>query len=360
MKYHVDLKKNDPAYLQLYIALREDIVGGVYTFGARLPSKRLLSEETGVSVITVEHAYSILCDEGYAESRERSGYYVIYREKDFISVGEAPAARKIPEKAVDHSASSFPFSVLSKTMRRVLSEYGERILIKSPSRGCDELIEAIRAYLARSTGISVRSEQIIIGAGAEYLYGLIVQLIGQDRVFAIEDPSYEKIENVYRAYGVRYDKLALAQDGIKTSELERSEATVLHITPFNSFPSNVTADASKRNEYIRFAKERNGYIVEDNFDSELTVSTKTEDTVFSLDPDGSVIYINTFSHTIAPSFRVGYMLLPSALLEIFDKNLGFYSCTVPVFEQYTIAELINSGDFERHINRVRRTRRKNR
>lgn len=360
MKYHVDQKTNTAAYLQLYIALREDIVSGVYQYGTKLPSKRLLSEETGVSVITVEHAYSILCDEGYAESRERSGYYVIYREKDFISVGEVSTVRKISEKNTDHLASAFPFSVLSKTMRRVISEYGDRILIKSPSRGCDELIEAIRAYLARSTGISVRAEQIIIGAGAEYLYGLIVQLIGHDRVFAIEDPSYEKIEKVYRAHGVRYDKLKLSHDGIKTSELERTEATVLHITPFNSFPSNITADASKRNEYIRFAKERNGYIVEDNFDSELTVSTKSEDTVFSLDPDGAVIYVNTFSHTIAPSMRVGYMLLPSGLLDVFDKNFGFYSCTVPVFEQYTIAELINSGDFERHINRVRRMRRKNR
>ena len=189
---------------------------------------------------------------------------------------------------------------------------------------------------------------------------MIVQLLGCERVFAVEDPSYEKIEKVYRAYGVKYDKLKLSHDGIKTSELERTAASVLHITPFNSFPSNITADASKRNEYIRFAKERGGYIVEDNFDSELTVSTKSEDTVFSLDPNGSVIYVNTFSRTIAPSVRVGYMLLPEQLLKEFDKKLGFYSCTVPAFEQYTIAELINSGDFERHINRVRRARRKDR
>lgn len=360
MKYHVDQKNSAPAYLQLYVALREDIVKGAYSFGARLPSKRLLSEETGVSVITVEHAYSILCDEGYAEARERSGYYVIYREKDFLSVGERVERIPAGRTQTHVSRGDFPFSVLSRTMRKVLSEYGDRILVKSPSRGCAELIEAIRAYLARSTGISVRSEQIIIGAGAEYLYGLIVQLIGHDRVFAIEDPSYEKIEKVYRACGIRYDKLKLAHDGIKTSELESTQATVLHITPFNSFPSNITADASKRNEYIRFVKERGGYIVEDNFDSELTVSTKAEDTVFSLDPDGAVIYVNTFSHTIAPSMRVGYMLLPNGLVDLFDSKLGFYSCTVPVFEQYTIAELINSGDFERHINRVRRMRRKNR
>ena len=133
---------------------------------------------------------------------------------------------------------------------------------------------------------------------------------------------------------------------------------MLHITPFNSFPSGITASVSKRHEYLRWAQKRNGYIIEDNYASELTVSKKNEDTVFSLSQDQSVIYLNTFSETISPSVRIGYMVLPEKLVDVFEEKLGFYSCTVPVFEQYVLAELINNGDFERHINRVRRAKRK--
>lgn len=357
MKYSIAGSDQKSAYLQLYLQLREDIVSGIYKYGAKLPSKRLLSEESGVSVITVEHAYSILCDEGYAEAKQRSGYYVIYRQGDFLSVGEM--ARPHKTKTVGESKSEFPFSVLAKTMRKVLSDYAERILIKSPNHGCPELRCAIAEYLARSNGIQVEPRQIIIGSGAEYLYSLIVALLGNDRVFALEDPSYDKIKRVYESLGVKCDMLKLGGDGIKTAELERTEATVLHVTPFNSFPSNITADASKRNEYIGWAKRKNGYIVEDNYDSELTVSRKNEDTVFSLDSESRVIYLNTFSRTVAPSVRVGYMILPEGLIGMFDEKLGFYSCTVPVFEQYVLAELIESGDFERNINRIRRRRRKN-
>ena len=233
------------------------------------------------------------------------------------------------------------------------------ILVKSHNCGCPELRSAIARYLARSNGISVLPEQIIIGAGTEYLYSLIVQLLGKGKIFAVEDPSYEKIRKVYLANGATVDPLKMGRDGILTDELESTKANFLHVTPFNSYPSGVTADASKRNEYLRWADKRAGYIIEDNFDSELTVSKKNEDTLFSLSKNENVIYLNTFSRTIAPSFRVGYMILPQKLLSKFENELGFYSCTVPVFEQYVLAELINSGDFERHINRVRRMRRNN-
>ncbi len=356
MKYHIDQESDKSAYLQLYMQLRSDIVGNVYEYGMKLPSKRLLAEESGVSVITVEHAYNILCDEGYVEARQRSGYYVIYRERDFVSVAEEVS--NMINKQEHNAKVEFPFSVIAKTMRKVLNDYGERILVKSPNHGCSELRDAIARYLARSNGIEVDGGQIIIGSGSEYLYSLIAQLLGKDRVFGLENPSYDKIRRVYQACGVECDLLKLGNDGIKTSELEKTSASVLHITPFNSFPSSVTANASKRNEYIRWAKERDGYIVEDNYDSELTVSRKNEDTVFSLEPKETVIYLNTFSRTVAPSIRVGYMILPEKLVDLFSDKLGFYSCTVPVYEQYVLAELLNSGDFERHINRVRRRRRK--
>ncbi len=358
MKYSVDKKSGKSAYIQLYEQLRKDIVGGAFAYGSKLPSKRIIAEETEVSVITVEHAYAILCDEGYVEARERSGYYVIYKSDDFLSVSDSDIlpVRKNENLNFQHE---FPFSLLAKTMRKVLSDYGEEILVKSDNQGCERLRNAISSYLARSIGISASPEQIIIGAGAEYLYSLIVQLLGEERIFALEDPSYEKIRKVYEANGVSCDMLSLVSDGIKTGELERTKATVLHITPFNSYPSGICASASKRREYLNWAEKRSAFIIEDNFESELTVSKKNEDTVFSLSDKQNVIYLNTFSKTIAPSIRVGYMVLPEKLLSDFETKLGFYSCTVPVFEQLVLAELINNGDFERHINRVRRNRRKN-
>ena len=356
MKYRIDLQSPRSAYLQLYHQLREDIVSGVYPNGRKLPSKRLLAEQTGVSVITVEHAYAILCDEGYLEPHERSGYFVSYSAADCFPVAENRAAAEKPD--LHGLTGEFPFSVLAKTMRRVLSDYGEGILVRSPNNGCAELRRAVCAYLARCRGITVSPEQIVIGSGAEYLYGLIVQLLGRERVFALEDPSYEKIRRVYLANGVRCDLLRLGNDGILSSELKRTNASVLHVTPFHSFPSGVTASAGKRSEYVRWAAERGGYLVEDDFDSEFTLSSKAEDTLFSLEPKRSVLYLNTFTKTIAPSMRLGYMVLPEAQVEPFEKTVGFYSCTVPVFEQYVLAELLNNGDFERHINRVRRRRRK--
>ena len=365
MNYHINPSNNKPAYLQLYEALKRDIVAGVFVYGSRMPSKRILAEETGISVITVQHAYEILCEEGYLEGRQRSGYFAVYKDSDFMSVADgvedfgaiSVTERNIPTDA-NKKKTAFPFSVLSKTMRKVLLDYGDSILVKSPNHGCEQLRGAIASYLKRSNGMSVLPEQIIIGSGAEYLYSLIVQLLGKNRIFGLENPSYNKIKQVYEANGVSCDMLTMGADGIKTQELNRTESSVLHITPFNSFPSGITADVSKRLEYLQWAKQRNAYIIEDNYAAELTVSMKNDDTVYSMAKDVSVIYLNTFSETIAPSMRAGYLVLPERLLEEFEEKLGFYSCTVPVFEQYVLAELINSGDFERHINRVRRERRK--
>ena len=356
MKYSIEKSSGKSAYLQLYEQLRRDIEAGAYPFGTKLPSKRILSEEIGMSVITVEHTYALLSEEGYIESRERSGYFVIYKEGDFISHSPEKMSHPIPHSPAPKAP--FPFSVMAKAMRKVLADCGEGIFERSPNTGCPALRRVISAYLRRSVGIDASPEQIIIGAGAEYLYGLVVQLLGKDKVYALEDPSYETIRRVYYAHGAVCRMLPLGGDGIKSSALEKSDANVLHVTPFNSYPSLISAGAGKRREYIRWAKGRGAVIVEDNYDSELTVSKKNEETVFSLSPEDSVIYINTFSQTIAPSVRVGYMVIPPSMLGDFESRLGFYSCTVPIFDQYVLAELIGSGEFERHINRVRRERRK--
>lgn len=356
MKYYVDINNGKAAYIQLYEQIKRDIVAGFYAYGQRLPSKRVTAADTHVSVITVEHAYQLLCDEGYVQARERSGFYVIYKKSDFLSMGKSTERDIQRAVSVPAKKGGFPFSLLAKKMRKVIADYGERILVKSPNSGCAELQSAISLYLARNIGIVAEPSQIIIGSGAEYLYGIIVQLLGVG-VYALEKPSYDRIAKVYECYSVECDFLQLGQDGILSEELGRTRAKVLHVTPFNSYPSGISAGASKRREYVEWAKSRDAYIVEDNYDSELTVSKKFVDTLYATDDGGRIIYLNTFSNTIAPSLRIGYMVLPERLLGLFREKLGFYSCTVPVFDQLVIAELLTSGDFERHINRVRRERR---
>ena len=383
-QYSIDRQIRQPAYLQLYLRIREDITSGLCPYGSKLPSKRYLAAETGTSVITVQHAYDLLSDEGYIRSKERSGYYVCYKEGETFPVAspEINAGYSLSDTGIvsgggailpgaDYGASGavsgsstgfpgtgrssasdtstepptpleisdipvrgpivtpeqerFPFSILARTARKVLTDYGEDLLERSPNFGTALLRETIAQYLARSRRISVLPEQIVIGSGSEYLYNLIVQMLGRDRIIALEDPSYEKIRLVYEASDVRCEMLPMDREGVKLGALYKSPASVLH--------------------------------VEDDFDSEFSMSTKAEDTLFSLEPSRSVIYMNTFTRTVSPGIRVGYMVLPAALAAGLQEKIAIYSCTVPVYTQYILAELIRSGDFERHINRVRRRRR---
>lgn len=347
-------KRKDFAYIKLYEKLRNEITLGAYKFGDRLPSKRVLANDFGASVITVEHAYDILCDEGYIESRERSGYFVIFNDKDYFPV---PQRENLPQKQNHLVTEGFPFSVFSKTVRRVLSDYPDLLLEKSPPFGLFKLRKAVSDYLARSRDIFSPPENILIGAGAEYFYSILVQVLGRNTIFGLENPSYNKIKKVYESNGATCDMLKMGGDGILSTELNRTSAKVLHVTPFNSFPSGITATASKRREYIRWATRHNAIIIEDDFDSEFSGLTKREDTVFSLSENSNVIYMNTFSKTIAPSIRMGYMVIPDNLLPAFSEKAGFYSCTVSALEQLIVSEFIASGDFERHLNRTRRKRR---
>ena len=384
-QYNIDAGLKQPAYMQLYHQIRDDITRGVYPYGMKLPSKRFLAAETGTSVITVQHAYDLLTDEGYIRSQERSGYFVSYRENELFPVAPDSSTESEFPVAPDSSTESefsanipdhheisdipirgpilnpeqeqFPFTVLAKTARKVLTEHGEKLLQRSPNSGTMYLREAIAQYLARSRRIIVSPEQIVIGSGSEYLYNLIVQMLGRERTFALEDPSYEKIRLVYEASGVHCEMLPMDREGVKLSALHRTSASVLHVTPFNSYPSGITASASRRAGYIRWASKENRFIIEDDFDSEFSMSAKAEDTLFSLEPQRSVIYMNTFTRTISPAVRVGYMVLPAQLSAALQDTISIYSCTVPVFTQHLLAEVIKSGDFERHINRVRRRRR---
>lgn len=352
MKYTIDRTAHESAYLQLYRQLRQDISEGVYPPGSKLPSKRQLAEELNISLITVEHAMELLTDEGYAVPRQRSGFYAGFG----YPVSSSAARATVPQMSLTDMPEDFPFSVLAKVMRKVLTDYGEKILMRSPGCGCEELRTVLADYILRSRGLRVEPEQIVVGSGAEYLYGLVVQLLGRKCIYAQEEPGYETIRRVYEVNGAVCEGLPMAEDGIDSAALKSSSAGVLHITPYHSYPSGVTASAGKRREYAAWARERGAYIVEDDYDSELAVSLPQIETIASLAPE-RVIYVNTFSKTLAPSMRTGYMVLPADLIAVYRERLGFCSCTVPVFDQLVLAEFIRCGELERHINRLRRKRR---
>lgn len=374
-------------YEKIYALLKTEILSGAYPYGARLPSKRTLAEENGVSLSTAETALDILRSEGYIDSAERSGFFCAYRESDFLfsaagsvsgdsftvgsgsvvaaeaqdaesgkyefgaplppssdAAAEAPAARE----------ETFPFTVYARAMRRVLAEYGEKLLEKPPKNGVPQLKSALKNYLLRSRALNVNENQIVIGAGAEYLYGVIAELLGTCRIYGTESPAYGQIARVYAAKGAQVRLLRIGADGILSGELAATDADVLHVTPYRSYPTLATATATKKAEYLRFAREKNGYVVEDDYLSEFSPYAKPAETLFGADEAGCVIYVNTFSKTLSPALRAGYMLLPPALAVRYEEELGFYSCPVPATEQYVLAALLSDGSFERHINRLRR------
>lgn len=357
MKYQ-NIDGHRPAYLQLYEQLKHDILCGGYAYGDRLPSKRGLAAELGLSVVPITHAYALLCEEGYVEARERSGHFVCYRCEDFLlQASLTDAFCELPNVAAAPDDDALPYTVLAKAMRQVITERGEHLLEKSPNQGLWQLRQALARYLMRACGIDAHPRQIVIGSGAEYLYGLLVQLLGRTRAYALEAPCYEQIQRVYGANGVQCELLPLVDGGIASESLANCDAGVLHVTPFHSYPSGITASRAKRMEYIEWARQHHATIIEDNYNAELTVSEHNDTTLYALAEGVDVIYLNTFSHTISPALRVGYMVLPSALVADFEARLGFYSCTVPTFEQYLLTALLQNGDFERHINRLRHAKR---
>jgi len=338
-------KNGGPAYRQLYAQLKDAIAAGVYPPGSRLPGKRALAADCGVSVITAEHALALLADEGWVEPRERSGFFVLRR-------GAAPVRRAaLEEMSLPTSVpEDFPFNALARIMRRTLAEKGERILAKSPPLGTMELRGAIRRYLARSRALDVDEEQILIGSGAEALYSLVVQLLGRETVFALEDPCWEKIRRAYEANGARCVALAMDAEGIAQHALDRCCAGALHVTPYHSYPSGITASADRRAAYAAWAEAQGAWLIEDDYDAELAAPRGRIETLVSMLPE-QTLYLSTFSKTVAPSFRTGYLVLPEALMEKYRAELGFYSCSVPVYDQYVLAEFIDSGAFERSLSR---------
>ena len=378
LTYDLSKKTARTRTLALYESIKNDIITGVLKPGEKLPSKRELAEHLSVSVITVENACVILEEEGYITARPRVGFFVndlmlparstapgqsiSDRENDpqnrsLSARSPLDEADLLPEEASERPSSKEAaayFPTMARITRRLLSERPEILQQRSPQYGCAVLRNAIAEYLRRYRSMPVRPVNIIIGSGAEYLYSRIVQLFGNKILYGIESPSYKKIELVLRANGAAVDYLQMGSDGILTEELDRTEAGLLHVTPYHSFPTGVTASAEKRYEYLAWAYRRKAVIVEDDYDSEFAFFRKPIDTLYAMDTTGCVVYMNTFTKSLSPAIRIAYMVLPDNLLETYDIRLGFYSCPVPVLDQYILAAFISEGGFERHLNRIRR------
>ena len=359
-----ELKKSPgvPLYEALYRCIRGDILSGKLTAGERLPSKRALAAHLEVSLITVEGAYSQLAAEGYISAREKVGYFV-----ESVTVNapmpskmpqpEAPAASRLLD-LTSNAPAKFPFSVWSRLQRQVLLDFGHQLLDPLPYQGCGALRQAIAQHLAGFRGMQVDPEHIIIGAGTDFLYNLLLQLLGTDKIYALEEPGYEKIRQIYHAAGAKTISAPMDPFGILPEKL--GDAQVLHISPSHHFPTGLITPPKRRQQLLQWATEGQNWIIEDDYDSEFRFDAHPMAAMYSPEESSRVIYMNSFSKSLAPSIRIGYMVLPPALMDQFRRQLRFYGCTVSGFEQHTLARFLSGGHFEQHINRMRkfyRTRR---
>ena len=353
-----ELKKSPgvPLYEALYRCIRQDILSGKLKAGDKLPSKRALAVHLEVSKITVETAYNQLLAEGFIASREKVGYFVEALQKQpSISVWKE-AAPDIPVPLIDltgDSPSHFPFSVWSRLQREVMLDLGEGLLLPVHRQGLPALRNAIARHLQQFRGMQVDPDNILIGAGTDFLYNLLVQLLGREKRYGVEEPGYSKIRKIYEAAGARCNLLTLDKDGVDPEEL--GDTQILHISPSHHFPSGIVTGSSRRQELLRWVnRQEDRWIIEDDYDSEFRFNAHPMPALHTLNGGEKVIYLNTFSKTLAPSIRISYMVLPGALMDVFRKKLGFYSCTVPSFEQHTLERFLSRGYFEKHINRMRK------
>lgn len=349
-----------PLYAALYRCIRRDILAGRLAPGQKLPSKRALADHLKISKATVEAAYAQLNAEGYLRSREKVGYFVEQVASSPLPRLPRPTPRETPPpppaELADFTANrleAFPFSVWSKLSREVMLDYGRELLDPVPSGGALVLRQAIAGFLYGFRSMSVSPDQILVGAGTDFLYNLLVQLLGRDKVYGVEDPGYAKIRQIYTAAGVECLPLPMDGEGVRPDCLGRAQ--VVHLSPSHHFPTGVVTPIGRRQALLAWAEGAPGrYLIEDDYDSEFRLAGRPIPTLQSIDRSGKVIYLNSFTKSIAPSIRIGFLVLPPGLMAEFHRKLGFYACTVPSFEQYTLARFLSRGYFEQHLNRMKK------
>ena len=370
LDYNLEQRGEASLYEYIYQQIRDDIVAGRIAAGEHLPSKRAFASHLGISVITIENAYSQLLAEGYICSKPRRGYYacelpeapVLASAETELDRDSAPAglnahdAGEQPEQFAALSPSALEAARLwQSALRATLTSEDEReIFSPAPAQGTARLRYAIAHHLRGTRGMSVNPDNIVIGAGAQLLDTMLVQLLGTDKMYAVEDPGYLRLTRIYQAMGCKVRHIPLDGEGVDLSALQKTGTDVLHLMPSHQYPTGLVTSIARRYALLSWAAEQpDRYLIEDDFDCEFRLAGKPIPALASIDAAQSVIYTNTFSKSLSSALRLAYMVLPDELMERFRRNLGFYASSVSSVDQVALARLLESGDYERHVNRVR-------
>ena len=371
----IELRPEDERclYQQIYEYIRQEIREGKLLQGERLPSTRSLAQYLQVSRSTAELAYGQLVSEGYLEARPCRGYFVCPIEGLFDLKAErerepdsAEPVRKRGESfrydfspfAIDMSA--FPFGVWKRITRETLSQDNSRLFSQGDAQGDWELRATVSRYLHSSRGVNCTPDQILVGAGNDYLLMLLEKLLGSRVRIVMESPTYKRAYQIFQSFGYPITTVEVDRQGMKAGELfrlagERDGVTAVYVMPSHQYPTGAVMSIGRRMELLKWASQgENRYLIEDDYDSEFRYRGKPIPSLQGADKGGKVIYIGTFSKAIAPAIRVSYMVLPLSLLRRLREECYFYSSTVSRIDQRILDEFIRGGYFERHLNKMRK------
>lgn len=361
-------------YQQIYEHIKEEIRKGKLLAGERLPSARSLAESLQVARSTVDFAYGQLVAEGYVEARPQRGFFVsriegLLHVQDFDE--EIQGKMDIHKQAKDEikddraimydfsphaiSMKDFPFATWKRITKDILVDANKEMFALGDARGDKELRMTISRYLHSSRGVNCLPEQVIIGAGSDYLFMLLEKILGRNVVVAMEDPTYTRAYRVFKSFEYEISPVPMDDNGMDVEALRNSSASVAYVMPSHQFPTGVVMPIGRRLELLKWAKEKEDrYIIEDDYDSEFRYRSKPIPALQASDTAGKVIYMGTFSKSIAPAIRVGYMVLPQKLLKKYQENCNFYASTVSRIDQRILDEFIQDGYFERYLNKMRK------
>lgn len=364
----ISLKLHDgkSLYEQIYEYIRNEIKEGKLLAGEKLPSTRSLAEQLGVARSTIDYAYSQLSDEGYIEACPQRGYFVCKIEKSFAEnrtlsfqqVAKTSEQKETYEYDFSPNAISmefFPFGVWKKITKNILTESNADLFSHGEQQGDLILRETIAKYLHSSRGVNCLPEQIVIGAGNDYLLLLLEKIFGRDRKIAMGNPTYMRAYRSFCSFGWEPSMIPVEKDGLEVDKLADTECNLVYVMPSHQFPTGAVMSAYKRSKLLSWAsQETKRYIIEDDYDSEFRYRGRPIPALQGSDSQEKVIYIGTFSKAIAPAIRISYMVLPTGLLEQYRENCGFLSCTVSRIDQRVLNEFIADGYFERYLNKMRK------
>jgi GntR family transcriptional regulator / MocR family aminotransferase len=364
----LDRSKDEPLYIQLYDYIKKEIQEGSIKAATRLPSKRKLSEYLQISQNTVEAAYQQLSAEGYVESKVRKGIFVNKLEEEMASFQpvHVPYTKKVPEERkydIDFNHGKidlehFPFNEWRKLTLQSLYFDERELFLNGDPQGEPRLREEIAKYLFQSRGVRCSADQIIIGAGTQYLIGLLCMVIGKGYMYSMENPGFHRVRSVLQDQKVPLTYIPLDEDGININHLKKSNANIAYVTPSHQFPTGIVMPVTRRIELLKWAEEKNGYIIEDDYDGEFRYIGKPIPSLQGLDSHGKVIYLGTFSKSLIPSIRISYMILPPELAAVYHGKFHMYKQTVSRLNQNTLYQFIQGGHWERHLNKMRNTYRR--